>query len=838
MIVLVKYIDVTGRSNQSYFMKKLLMLALCWYIPATMMAQTAPQTLSVKGTVIDSVSNKPLGYVTVVLLDAKTQQSVKGGLTKDDGTFELKDLPLKEYQLGFASVGYKNKTIKIPGTADVNVGNVLLTAANNQLKEVSITAVRPIMKQEVDRISYDVQADPESKAITALDMMRKVPLLSVDADDNIKLKGSGNYKILINGKESALVAKSPSDVLRAMPATNIEKIEVITTPPAKYDAEGLSGIINIITKKNADQGYNANISGRYNTIWGPGVNLNANIKQGKFGVTMFIGTNKRNNTQSTSGNSQVFTSGNSITQTGVNSRRGNNRYGNVELSYEIDSLNLLTGSLEFFKGNNNQDGNQLTSNRNSDGSIAQQYSQLSNGYNGWQGMDAAINYQLGFKNKKERLLTVSYKYSYSPNTQYNNSIFSDLVNIYHSDQPDFNQYNNAGGREHTFQIDYAEPFKVVTLEVGGKAILRNNFSDFHRSDRDSATSQYVENPAFTDNFNYHQDVYSVYNSYQVKLAKYTAKAGLRLEHTNINADFSSVNAKVNQNYNNLIPSISIQRSFKSSSINFGFTQRIQRPDIYQLNPFVDNSNPQFISTGNPNLRPELNNTFEFTYSNFAKSSFNAGLSYAFSNNSIQNVTNLSVNKKADNSLDTVTTTTYQNLGSNRSLGLNISTNLSLTKRLTLNLNGEMSYIWLKGTYNGEFYKNSGFRGQAFGSLGYKFDGGYRLGFDAGFFSGDVNLQGKSSNFVFNSYVLTKEFLDKKATISLVASNPYSKYRKYTSTTNTPQFSQTSFFENPYRNYAVRFSYRFGKLNSEIKKNKRGISNDDTKGSSNNSGGGS
>jgi outer membrane receptor protein involved in Fe transport len=822
-------------------MKKLLLLAFCWYLSATVMAQPAPQTLTVKGTTIDSVSNKPLGYVTVVLLDAKTQRAVKGGLTKNDGTFEFKNLALKEYQITFASVGYKNKTIKISGTVtEVNVGNVLLSAASNQLKEVSITAVRPIMKQEVDRISYDVQADPESRAITALDMMRKVPLLSVDADDNIKLKGSGNYKILINGKESALMAKNPSDVLRAMPATNIEKIEVITTPPAKYDAEGLSGIINIITKKNADKGYNATINGRYNSIWGPGINISANAKQGKLGVTMFFGVNKRNTNESSSGNSQLFTNGGSITQSGANSRKGNNRYGNFELSYEIDSLNLLTGSVEFFKGNNQQNSSQFTNNLNANGSVVQQYSQLSNGYNNWQGLDAAINYQLGFKEKKERLLTISYKYSYSPNSQYNNEAFADLVNIYHSQQPDFNQYNNAGGKEHTVQVDYAEPFKVVTLEIGGKAILRNNFSNFNRSDHDSATNQYIQNPVYTDNFNYQQDVYSFYNSYQVKLDKYTAKAGLRIEHTSIDADFSSVNAKVNQNYNNLIPSISIQRSFKTSSINFGFTQRIQRPGIYQLNPFVDNSNPQFISTGNPNLRPELNNTFEFTYSNFSKNSFNAGLSYAFSNNSIQNISNLRIDKNADNTVDTITTTTYQNLGNNRSLGLNLNTNLSITKRITLNLNSEISYIWLKGNYAGQYYTNSGFRGEAFGSLGYKFDGGYRFGFNAGFFSGDVNLQGKSSNFIFNSYVLTKEFLNKKATISLVTNNPYSKYRKFTSTTTTPQFTQSSFFENPYRNYAIRFSYRFGKLNSEIKKNQRGIKNDDTKGGggNNTSGGGS
>jgi len=819
-------------------MKKLLLLVFCCYLCATALAQNNPKLLTVKGIVIDSLTNKPLGYVTVALLDGKTKLSVKGGLTKDDGSFALTTLTGKAYQLTLVSVGYKSKTIPISSTdADVNVGNIVLPVSSSQLNEVTVTAVRPVLKQEIDRISYDVQADPESKAITGLDMMRKVPLLSVDADDNIKMKGSGNYKILINGKESALMAKSPSDVLRAMPATNIEKIEVITTPPAKYDAEGLVGIINIITKKNADQGYNATVNTRYNSIWGPGVNISANAKQGKLGITMFVGGNQRNTFTGGTANNQTVFGGQSIDQNGINTNKGHNRYGNAELSYEIDSLNLLTGSFEMYKGNNSNQSNLFSNTLNNDGSIAQQYRQIGSGYNNYEGMDATVNYQLGFKKSKEQLLTLSYKFSYSPNTQYNDNAYSERVNDFESEQPDFMQYNNAGERAHTIQVDYAQPFKSITLEAGGKAILRNDFSNFNRSDLDSATNLFNLNPLYTDNFNYRQDVYSLYNSYQLKFDPWTVKAGLRLEHTGVNADFSSVNTIVNQSYNNLIPSISIQRTFKTSSINFGFTQRIQRPGIYQLNPFVDNSNPLFVTTGNPNLKPELNNTFEFTYSNFSKNAFNAGLSYQFSNNSIQNVTNLRVDSTANNHKDTVTTTTYQNLGSNRTLGLNLSANLAITKQLNLNLNGQVSYVWLTGTYNGSFYKNSGLIGNAFGSLGYRFDKGYHAELDAGFFSGDVNLQGRTSNYIFNSYVGSKEFLKKKATLSLVVNNPYQRYHNSTSSTTTPQFYETTLNQSPYRSFAVRLSYRFGKLNSEIKKNKHGINNDDTKGGGNSGGGG-
>ena len=271
----------------------------------------------------------------------------------------------------------------------------------------------------------------------------------------------------------------------------------------------------------------------------------------------------------------------------------------------------------------------------------------------------------------------------------------------------------------------------------------------------------------------------------MKWDKWIAKGGLRLEHTTIKADFVSVGSSADQNYNNLIPSISIQRNFKSSSINFGYTDRISRPGIYQLNPFVDQSNPKFISTGNPDLKPELNHSLELNYSNFAKSSVNIGLGYSFSKNAIQNVTSLQIN---NNTGDTVTLTTYQNLGSNSRLGLNFNTSFTIIKDLTVSLNGQAAHVWLKGTYNGQLYHNDGYTGNAFFNAGYKFGAGYRFGINAGIFSGDVNLQGKSSSFIFTSYVLSKTFLDKKATISLVSNNPYSKFFTFRSHTTTPIFT--------------------------------------------------
>lgn len=820
-------------------MRPLILTLFCSLFSLLAFAQGPAQTVTIQGTVIDSSASKPISFVTVALQNAKTHQAVKSSLTRDDGSFSLRTNSAGPFELALVFVGYKSKVIPVAGSAgDISVGKILLQPSSNQLQEVSVTAAKPLMKQEVDRITYDIQADPDSKQQTVLDMMRKVPLLSVDANDNILLKGSGNYKILINGRESALMAKNPSDILRSMPAVNIDKIEVITTPPAKYDAEGLAGIINIITKRSVDQGYNIGMFTRLNTVFGPGINLNGTFKQGKFGMAFFGGVGRSFNS---TGGSQptdlastenIFATQTIISQTGTTFQNGNFHYGGSELSYEIDTLNLVTASVNVFGEDLNLNNIQL-SGTDSLNVVKQSYDWQNTGTTNTLGLDLAVNYQMGFKRSKDRLLTFSYKYSTAPNKQFNNNMFSDRLNYPTAFFPDYQQYNAAGNRDHTVQVDYAGPFtKQVEIEAGAKMILRNNYSNFHVDDRDTATQQYITNSALTNNFSYHQDIYSLYNSYQLKMDKWTGKAGLRLEYTAISADFISAGVTTAPSYDNLIPSVSVQRSFTTSSINLGFTQRIQRPGIFQLNPFVDRSNPAFISTGNPGLRPELDNTFDLTYSNFSKGSVNIDLSYAFSNNSIQNVSSLHV-QDVNNKLDTVTYTTFENLGTNKTLGLNINTNLSLGKNFTLNLNGQINHIWLSGTFNGSMYKNDGFTGSGFGSMRYKFGAsGFAFSFNAGYFSGNVNLQGRTADFIFNQYLLTKDFFNKKLTIGLAANNPYSKFYNFSSTIRTTDFYQVTNTQTYNRSFALRLNYRFGKLKSDIKKNAHGIDNDDTKGKDN------
>ncbi len=803
-------------------MKKTLLILICIFVSYLAQAQTT-KPITIKGIVADSLKKDLLSYVTITLQDAATNTQIKSVLTKEDGSFQLSAPNDKTYTIVAAFVGYRNKTIKVDNT-NPDLGKIELSSTTKQLGEVSVTAVKPIIKQEVDRISYDVQTDPENKVMTVLDMLRKVPMLSVDATDNIKLRGSGDFKILINGKESSLIAKNPSDVFKAMPASNIQKIEVITTPPAKYDAEGLAGIINIITKKNADNGYNGSINVRYSDPWGPGANLNFTLKEGKIGFGGYLGVNHQMNQTTTSGNTNnIFVPVLNQTQDASRSRNGDNIYGSGELSYEIDTLNLITASFSHYRGTNNNVSDLLSTEYNGSNALIQSYHLINNGDAVYSGYDMGLNYQLGFKNNKDQLLTLSYKYSPSANTQNNDAayqqVYSPGITL-----NNFRQYNNSGSKDQTFQLDYVQPLKVWSIEAGAKAILRNSYSNFENL-QNTTGNDYVIDTKQTNNLDYQQDVYSIYNSYQAKFTNWVFKGGLRIEHTNISANFSSATGgSLDQKYDNLVPSVSMQRVVtKNSNLTFGFTQRINRPGIWQLNPFADKSNPKFINVGNPDLQPVNNHTFELSYSNFAKGSITIATNFAFANNTVQNVVNF-------NPADSVTTSTYQNIGTNRRLGFDLNTNYPITKKLNININAELVHVWLSGTYNGQFYDAKGNQGHVFTNTSYNFAETFKMGLNIGYDSRYVMLQGVDNDWFGYSLSANKDLFNKKATISMYINNPFEKIKHLDYFNSSANFIQSNYNNILSRQFSISFQYKFGKLNSEVKKNKRGINNDDVGGS--------
>lgn len=804
--------------TKNYFLLGVFLYLLS-FLSNTLQAQTLSGTI--QGIIIDSAAKTPVDYMTVAV--KKDKVVIKTVVTDATGKFSFDKIAVGKYTVTAMAVGYKAKDTSIEITeksSAVLLGTVLVSAQSNNLKEVSVSVDRPIIKQEVDRISYDIQADPESKVMTALDMMRKVPLLSLDADENIKLKGSGNYKILINGKPSSMVARSPKDVLRSMPASSIQKIEVITTPPAKYDSEGLAGIINIITNKKIDNGYKGSLNIReQGPAGGPGFGGYVTVKQNKLGITANGGTGFYHSPEIESLNSRTTTGDNPTSLLNFGKRKVDNnyRYFSTELSYEIDTLNLITAEINPYSGYNKSTNNQVFSLTGGAQDVAYNL-ETRNRYD-WSGFDAALNYQLGFKSNKERLLTFSYKFNDSSNPQKNDQLFTNRVNY---TDPNFVQNNDSRSREQTMQIDYVHPLKKLNIEAGLKGILRDNNSNFEVRNFNSTTNDYQIDPARTNKFNNDQNIVGAYNSYAYNLKDWSFKAGVRIEGTFVKADFTSTASSVNSDYFNVIPTFTINRKFKDmSNLNFGYTQRIERPGIDNLNPFVNRVVPNFESTGNPDLKAVLSNNLELSYSRFKKGSINVGLGYRFANNTIQNV---SVYDAATQ----ITSSTFLNIGKDKALTANFNVNYPITPKWNFSASGSIGYIWLEGTVDGQMSKNSGINGYGYLNTGYKFEKNWRVNASISYNAPDVMLQGKSGSNLFTSFSGSKELIKDKLTLSAAVQNPYSKFRYYRNTTEGANFTQNNRYQNYNRSFSVSLNWRFGKLKDEIKKNQRSISNDDVK----------
>lgn len=801
---------------------QILILSVLICIPKKTLAQNASEGRKITGSISDSISQKKLDFITVNLMTDKNTV-VKVDYSKTDGSFTFSGLKPLKYQVVIVGVGYKDKML-VADLSDstkqtVNLENILISPATVGLKEVKITATKPVVTQEVDRLSYDVQADPESKVFSVLDMMRKVPLLSVDADNTVYMKGNSDFKILINGKPSSMMERSYKEVLRSMPASSIERIEVITTPPAKYDAEGLAGIINIITNKKVDNGYNGslNISERFPT-GGPGFGGSVSAKFGKLGMSAFGGASIYNTPVTTNSTSRN-TFGNdptSLLQNGTNKSDSKNAYLGYEITYEIDSLNLISGQFNI-NGNRSNGINTQKSSLTGTEEILQKYMlQNINGGNG-QGMDAAVNYQKGFKADKNRLLTFSYRYFSYGNKSNNNLAFTDRVNY---DIPDYKQLNDQRFSEQTFQVDYVYPVKKLSIEAGLKAILRDNKSDFQNWSYNDETDQYEIQPGLGNKFRNGQNVFGAYNTYQYNVKKWSFKAGARIEQTVINADFISTESKVRQNYFNVIPSVSVNRKLKgNSALNLGYTQRIQRPGIYQLNPFVDKSNPNFERTGNPDLRPANVNDIQLGYNWSKKASINFGLGYTFFKDLIFPV---SVYDSSTN----VTRTSYGNTGRAKLPQANLNINYPITKKWNFSMNLRAAYGMVQGLVNDVLIKNEGLMYQFSASTGYRFEKEWRVNANLNANGPSVSLQGTSNAMVSTSFSVNKDIVKDKLSLSASVNNPFTKFRRNHNESFGPDFAQNNDRRDYFRSFNFSVNYKFGKLKDAIRKNKRGIRNDD------------
>lgn len=797
-------------------MTKTILLVILQFSVLNLLAQNKKSTVS--GTVRDSLQ-APLMYATVSLYkQGQPTEAVKTSYTNDKGNFSLSGIDTGSYELVVSHTGFSDqKHAIVVNGKDVDAGSLLLFRATASLQGVVVTAKRPLIEQQDDKIIFNVENDPATKTENAIDILRKTPFVTVDGDNNVQVNGQSNFKVLLNGRETAMFAQNVKEALKSFPGSLITKIEVITTPSAKYDAEGVGGVINIITKKKV-VGYNGSVNTWLSTMGWSNVNTNFSAKFGKVGITMFYGFNSGNNVMGRSRMETVPTSPIAFKNRLLTGTRELNNFwnwGNAEVSWELDTLNTFSfyGNVSGGRGRTLLDQTITTSYTSGPDSIS--YYDL-NSLNEFPNTSVGADYIRKFKNNKEREFSIRTNGEFGNANNFLNSVMDNQVAL---DRYVINE-SVATNKQYTVQADYIHPLKKSQkIEAGLKAILRRANSDFESMLRSTSSEDYKLNPDNTDYFRYDQDVYSAYGTYSFKVKKTTFRLGARLEHTVVDGDFVSSETKVIQNYTNVLPNLQATTKFSNSfTMVISYSDRLQRPFIWNLNPFVNNNDPRFISYGNPNLDAQI------IHSLSVQTRLNKGATFAGITFTGTYSDNMIVQYSMYDPIAGITATTSGNLGKEISVSANGNISTRINKDWNIFLNGNIRYNRVQNKMLAS-QVNSGFGGNANLNTTYSINKRFTASGYGGFFRAPVSIQTSYPLNLWYGISAGYKLFKEKLTISAGLTNFLQKEWDYKLVTNDPAFTYTSTTTMPYRGLSLSISWNFGKLTENVSK-KKGVNNDD------------
>lgn len=791
----------------------------------------APGNSRISGIVLDSAAAKGVEFASIALFNVADNKAIDGTTADENGKFALSKVAPGTYKLLISFIGYRDKAvnnIKIEKGKDVDLGKVQLASSVQNLQEVTITGEKSLVEEKVDRLVFNAEKDITSKGGDASDLLRKVPMLSVDLDGNVSLRGSSNIRVLINNKPSTIIASNVADALKQIPADMIKSVEVITSPSAKYDAEGSGGIINIITKKNNLQGLTLNIdSGVGNR--GSNLGLNGSYRKGKMGFTLGGFGRAFYNKATSILDQTTFSATDSYLTNQTSTAKDRGLFGQYSLGWDYDlgknqalSAGLRYGTRNFIQ---KQD---LTINQFTNGTLDNTSLRKVDRKDLSGTVDFNIDYIRTFKPQQEWSISTLYS-----RTGLTNNFNTDLLSESGAVGSKLKNENKNENSEFTLQTDYQTPIgKNQMLEFGAKGIFRTVDSDFKYlvagESGDFTLSK--TNPAGA--LNYNQNVAAGYISYTLTTKnKYTFKAGTRYEYTGISADLGNEKVISIPNYSNFVPSINVSKALSgNTTLKAAYNRRIQRPGIQQLNPNVNLSNPQNISTGNPSLSPELTDNFELALStNIKKTYLNVSAFARQTNNSITQV------RMAVDTLQGAIVTTYDNIGAQRAYGMNVFANVYLTSKWTVNGSIDLLHSDLEGQTTGldgtsVSASNSGFNygGRLMSQVSLRNGWGLQA---FGFYRGkEIQLQGTRTGFYIYSLGFKKDIANKKGSIGFGAENFLTKGVKFTSDLNSPQFVQSGQTQLYNRNFKVTFSYSIGKMSFNAPKRKtKSVNNTDVVG---------
>ena len=804
---------------------------------------------SISGKVKKSKNQKALEFATVSLKNSQTNKIVEGTITDAKGRFYFNEINVGEYKISIKFIGYKEQIIPIETSKrkpDLKIKEIYLEEDRALLSEVTIEEEKAIYETKIDKIVYNAENDLNETESDATDVLRKAPLLSVDLDGNVSLRGSRNIKFLVNGKASSFFSSDVSSALQMIPADQIKTIEVITSPGAKYEGEGDAGIVNIITKKAVIDGYNASINTMASQKMRRG-GLNLNLGKGRFGLSTRAGTYgswpgrvgtdtyERINWDNIDA-SGAYINPDTLIQYGESENYFQGYRGSINAYYDLNAYNSFNSSIKFGGKTNPIVKNSTIEYSGSDTSYIGSYnlSKTDRTLN----MEWTTDYTKKFADNEEKELVFAFQLGGDINDG-NTDIDEDGSYL-------FNQ-NDETVIEETIQIDYTYPFGKSNnkndikgteqrspyqgkggrkmgksqstsssnkLEIGGKIINRDREIVYS----DQVNSLYVR----ADEFNYNQLVASSYISTEFSLPKkFGLKTGLRYELTGTSGDWKNSTIEAfEKKYQNILPSVIFSKSFSPMrSIKLSYNQRIRRPGVRQINSNIDKEDNRNITIGNPELEPTVTQQYEFAINSFGKIlQRSVQIYYKHSLNVIESF--------IEEINGSVSVARYKNIGESKQLGANVFGSIKLRK---LNFRGSI-----------DVYNYSG-RDQDLGYqewtepvmlYSYFMGGSYDLGKNwkaetFGFYrSPTQSIQGTVTSFSMMSVGIKKTLKNKRGSFGLRFIEPFNKNKEFISDLDGELFTQSSVRTIPFRSIGISFKYTIGKLNFKDGSKKTNINNDD------------
>ena len=773
---------------------------------------------NVSGKIIDSKTGEGLEYANISVTNAKWNKIIEGTISGQNGKFSMTGILTGDYILKINYLGYKAKEVEFKLTKkdpDINLKEIKLEVSSEMLSEITIDEQKPVYESKLDKIIYNAENDDNGASEDATDVLRKAPMLSVDFDGNVELRGSKQIKFLLNGKASSFLTGDLASALQMIPADEIKSVEIITSPGAKYDGEGEAGIVNIITQKKVIDGYKASVDGSFGTRNNKN-GFNLTLGKGRFSLSArgnaWYSWPREGNTTYLREDWDDNGDTNVLTNNGVNESQWIGYGSGINMYYDINAYNSISSDINF-RGRNTPSENTTTVDYNG---VDTNYN-----YNSYlestivrNNVSWNIDYTKTFEDNEEKELSLSYQLgsrireNVTEISEYNNLINRKNIN----DEQNF---------EHTFQVDYTHPINDHIIEVGGKMIIRDQEMDYETQ---SDSIDYVFD---NEIFNYTQTVNAAYLSTNINLPNdFSLKAGTRYEHTNIEGNWDNNSEDpFSKNYDNILPNLTFSKKLSmGKSFKLSYNSRISRPSSSYINTNTNITNNKNITVGNPDLTPSTTKQLEFGYNSFGrKYQGSYYVYYKQSDDLIESFLRIQ---------DDISVTTYENIGSSTRLGFNYYGSIrfnDLTLRAGFNL------------YNYEAEDNR-FASENRTALLYNYNFGITLklknnwkaeGF--GFArSPSQTLQGTSTSFSMMSFGIKKEFKNKRGSIGIRLVEPFAKNgdKVWTTDLSGDNFNQTSERTSKFTSIGISFKYTFGKLNFKSNSKRSKIKNDDVSEDSN------